>query len=274
MTVKGKKHAKEKGGAKNMVSVPDDGAARAPGRAAARPSRLARIARAFAFAAAPFLFMPLAAALLLTLYRAEREIGAGAEMVMSPPSLMFAAGMLLATLLCVAFRNSVRPYLRAHEFTHALFGWICFAKVSDLVIARFGGKVRISKSNIMILLSPYFVPFYAFLLVMVYAPVSLFIPMSGTVIGRAYVFFIGLAWGHHFWWTFAALWQLQPDLRDYGCFFSVTLILFANLLALCLLFGIYSPITWSGLLAHAGNETAAVFAWLYDFATYLAGFLR
>ncbi|MCL1909424.1 MAG: hypothetical protein FWG05_00640 [Kiritimatiellaeota bacterium] len=223
------------------------------------PARAGRRVPRWALVIAACLLVPLSAALLRTLGAAEAELAAETTLVMSPTTLMFAAGFALATLLCVAFRNSSRPYIVAHELTHALFGWLSGARVSDLTLAKYGGKVNISKSNIMILLSPYFVPFYAFLLVLLYSPLSFFAPMGGSVFGRAYVLFIGLAWGHHFWWTLAALCQLQQDFREYGTFFSINLVIFANLLMLFLLFGLFSPMAWTRLFVIAGHETVAVF---------------
>jgi len=269
MEVKGKQQKKPKGKQQNMLRPPDGSA---PVHGDVRPPTgrgRARRAAAVALHTLPVLFVPFSAALLRTLYAAERELGAGTALGMSPASLMFVAGMAFATLFCVAYRNSIRLYIIAHEITHALFGWISGAKVSGVTFAKFGGRAKISKSNMMILLSPYFVPFYAFLLVMIYSPVSLFIPMPGTVPGRAYVFFIGLAWGHHFWWTVGVLWQLQPDLREYGRFFSVNLVLFANLLALNFLFSLFSPVRTLRLLEIAGRETDAVFVWIWDAAAYL-----
>ena len=234
-----------------------------PAPAAAKPPRAGRGVPRWALVPAAFALIPFSAALLLAVCAAENELGADAPLALSPASLMFAAGAMVSTLLCAAFRNFSLPYIFAHELTHAIFGRLSGAKVSGLTLARYGGKVSISKSNIMILLSPYFVPFYAFLLVLIYSPLSLFAPMSGTVLGRAYVLFIGLAWTHHFWWTVVAFCQPQHDFKEYGRFFSVNLILFANLLTLFLLFGMFSPMPWGRLFAIAGRETVSIFRWIF-----------
>jgi len=274
MSVKGNKqdkpNPKPKPKSQNTLRPPDFAGIPTPRQS---PPRWARFLRALALVVLPPLFIPLSAALLRTLHSVEFELSSAAGTVLSPTSLMFVSGLVISTLFCVAFRNLVLLYLVAHEWTHVLFGWLSGAHVDSVTFAKFGGKALISKSNMMILLSPYFVPFYVLFLLIFCAPISLFVPVYNTIFGRACVFLIGFAWGHHFWWTFAALWQLQPDLREYGCFFSVNLILFANLLVLLLLFGLFTPVPTRHILSIFTSESAAVFTWLYNAATYLAGLI-
>ena len=232
-----------------------------PGR---RPRRQWRTPRWLLFLSV-FALIPLSSALLRTLFVAERELGEAAAIGFSSGVLWFAAGTGVSLMFCIAFRHSPRPYIIAHELTHALFGLLSLAKVSDLKLAKDGGSIRVSKDNMLILLSPYFFPFYAFCLLAVYALLSLAVPLAGTIASRVFVASVGAAWGYHFAWTINALLQRQNDLEEYGYVYSFNFILAANLLALCVFFVILTPMPTSRLCKIFRAETISVMGWFYDF---------
>jgi len=225
-----------------------------------------RIPRPLLLASAPLALMPLSAALMRTLVAAEGELGADARLWLSPQTLSFAGGMAFATLFCVAFKHSSRHYIIAHEMTHAVFGRLFGAKVSDLKVGEFEGSVRVSKENMLVLLAPYFFPVHVFLTLLLAVPLSLAAPVADSPVWRLFAFFVGLVWGHNFYWATNAVFQPQKDFAEYGRFFSINFILAGNLLALCLFVGIFTPLPWGRLPAIFGGEAIFIARRIFDMA--------
>jgi hypothetical protein len=59
-------------------------------------------------------------------------------------------------------------YVLGHESTHAVWTWIFGGKVKRFKAASSGGHVVTTKNNFVITLAPYFFPFYAVLVVLVF----------------------------------------------------------------------------------------------------------
>lgn len=147
----------------------------------------------------------------------------------SASRIAFFAGCLLMTAL-YAWRGSSFTilYVFAHEMTHALAGLLCFAKIHKINIQRSGGFVQLSKSNLVITLAPYCLPFYLLCGVVLYGlvqylwPDVLPFPLWSGVFGVLTAF--------HVLFTFDALLSVsQPDTHEYGRFFSWWFILVTNL---------------------------------------------
>ena len=147
----------------------------------------------------------------------------------------------------IAFWCLPRPvwlYVWAHEMTHALFTILCGGRVSCFHVTAKGGHVLTDKNNVLITLSPYFIPLYAVLLV----PLCM---LLGTVVDLTQrmalpggfgfrplwgVFWLmGGTWGFHLTFTLWMMGKEQPDLRIHGVFFSTVLIYLVNVLLLALL---------------------------------------
>jgi hypothetical protein len=80
---------------------------------------------------------------------------------------------LLAGLACwfVIFLLLPKPmwlYVFGHEFTHALWTWLFGGQVKQMKVSSGGGHVVVSKNNFLIVLAPYFFPFYAVLVVLLF----------------------------------------------------------------------------------------------------------
>ncbi|MDZ4198217.1 MAG: hypothetical protein U1E27_02930, partial [Kiritimatiellia bacterium] len=149
----------------------------------------------------------------------------------APPTrdlLAFGCGFALWLALFHGLFRPFRAYVLAHELSHALWGIFTGARVSGLRISNRGGSVRLSEAGLFTTLAPYFLPLYTLLLLTVYGVLSLFIhPASGQVFWMAA---LGASWGFHVSFTISiTLNTPQPDLREYGVFFSAVLILIFNL---------------------------------------------
>ena len=124
-------------------------------------------------------------------------------------------------------------YVLGHELTHAFFIFICGGKVSGFKVTPDGGYVITNKTNVLIALSPYFVPFWTCIVLIVSYITGCFIqiPYHAEIL----YFLIGFTWTFHLAWTIWMIPRDQPDLKENGSFFSLTVIYLANILLLATL---------------------------------------
>ncbi|MGJ8671892.1 hypothetical protein [Rubritalea sp.] len=147
-------------------------------------------------------------------------------------------------------------YVLGHELTHVIFIFMCGGKVSGFNVTLDGGYVMTNKSNILIALSPYFVPFWSFIVLAISALIKLFwdIPYHNYALYLA----IGATWTFHLAYTIWMIPRDQPDLKENGTFFSLVIIYLANVLLLaimlCLVPGGLSfksyAVHWVSLFSH------------------------
>lgn len=141
--------------------------------------------------------------------------------------------ILLSTwLLSGLLRNFfLYLYVLGHEVTHAIFVICHCGKVTDFHVSTAGGYITTTKTNLLIALSPYFVPFYSILVVIAHVALRLFGVIS-EVWDPLFYALIGATWMFHMIWTLWMLPRDQPDLHENGTFLSLVIILLANLLVL------------------------------------------
>ncbi len=144
----------------------------------------------------------------------------------APPALALAVGGVLWTIGYMFLPHPMRAYILAHELTHAVWGMIFGARVSNLDVRPTGGSVRLSKTNTLITLAPYFFPFYTILLVGVRLLLGLF--MDPSPYHLVWLFLIGLSWSFHITFTLNSLLIRQPDIVTCGRLFSYVLIYLLN----------------------------------------------
>lgn len=142
-------------------------------------------------------------------------------------------GFILWVFIYYALPRPVRSYVLAHELTHALWGALMGARVSDLKVTGKGGSVRLSKTNFLIVLAPYFFPLYTVLVILgftllhqAFFDLHYYIPF--------WLALIGFTWGFHLTFTISMLKQNQSDIEEGGKIFSYAVIVLFNLLGLCL----------------------------------------
>lgn len=139
----------------------------------------------------------------------------------------FASGLLKTFFLYL--------YVLGHELTHAAFVVLFRGKVTDFHVSAEGGYITTNKTNLLIALSPYFVPFWSVVFALLYGIVRL---SSRLEAGWDLAFYalMGLTWTFHMVWTLWMIPRDQPDLKENGTFLSLVVIYFANLLVLIGLF--------------------------------------
>ena len=128
-----------------------------------------------------------------------------------------------------------RSYVLGHELTHAVASWSFGGKVVGIEVGERSGHVDITKSNAVVALAPYCVPFWTLVALASYrgmvwarpsweSPALFLVLMGGTI-------------AFHLLKTFEAVWDVkQPDLPAAGgVIFSLSLILLINGLCVLLL---------------------------------------
>lgn len=164
------------------------------------------------------------------------------------------------------FRRPMWLYVVGHELTHAVTGVLSGARIHSFKAHSDGGEVRLSKSNAFIALSPYVVPLYAALLVLIFAIVQRWWPDPRLF--QAFQFLLGAALAFHLSLTVSAIHKRQTDLKVLGFFLSGVLILVGNGLIFAILgISLFSKTpTLPQFASGVGTETMTVWRKGWDFA--------
>lgn len=188
----------------------------------------------------------------------------------------FATGVLL--MAGWFFTGLGRPlflylYVLGHELTHIVF-ILCFGgRVKDWSVSLEGGHVTTNKSNIVIALAPYFVPFWSVVLVLCHLGLRWAVELPPYA-EKVMFFGVGFTWTYHLLWTLWMIPRDQPDLRENGTFLSLVIIYFINLLALAAMLCVASEnLSWRGFAVtfaiHASEGVRWAGGWLDRFGDLL-----
>ncbi len=173
------------------------------------------------------------------------------QMSLIPPEgIGFAIGFFLFLIVWFFLPPPLRIYILAHELTHAIWGLLSGARVSKVKINATNGYVKLSKSNLLITLAPYFFPFYTIIVILIALITRIFInPLPLQPVWMAAV---GFTWCFHVCFTIKSLTVRQPDILEYGRLLSWNIIWIINILGI---------ITWIFLTTNidALNVFRAVF---------------
>ena len=157
-------------------------------------------------------------------------------------------------------------YVVGHEFTHALWTWLCGGEVKRFKVTSKGGQVVTTRTNFVIVLAPYFFPVYAAVVIAVFLAGDL---LWGWTPYRVWFhFLLGAAYAFHVTLTWHILQTRQTDITSQGYLFSGVIIFLGNLLVLMV--GV-------PLLAGRPGLGAAFAWWLKDTTSlfhWLAGLVR
>ncbi len=170
-------------------------------------------------------------------------------------ALSFLLGILIYCGIHYGYYNFSRPYVFAHEMTHALAALLCGCRIKDVSVGKDSGYVKMDRCNMWVVLAPYFVPAYVLAAAFVYCTVDLFVDLKPY--RQVFLFVIGFFTAFHFVQTFKTLFEAeQPDLKlAGGKVFSVVMITLANLVVLALVLKALFPEAVS--LGTAGKNVLA-----------------
>ncbi|PID81945.1 hypothetical protein CSB20_00410 [bacterium DOLZORAL124_64_63] len=152
-------------------------------------------------------------------------------------------------------------YVLGHELTHAIFIYACGGKVGGISVSADGGYVMTNKSNILIALSPYFIPFWSVVTLSLSTLLGLFfqIPCHSKIL----YFLLGFTWSFHMLWTLWMIPRDQPDLKENGFFLSIVIIYLTNIVLLSILLCLApGNLTWH----HWANEFMDAWSYLKNHA--------
>jgi hypothetical protein len=174
------------------------------------------------------LLLPVCLATAQALWLVLAHAGAGAAARIWLPLL---AGVACWVVVFLLLPKPMWIYVLGHESTHALWTWIFGGKVKRFKAASSGGHVVTTKNNFVITLAPYFFPFYAVLVVLVFLVGDLlwhwrqvYLPWFHLLLGAAYAFHVTLTW--------EILKTRQTDITSQGYLFSAVVIFLGNALVL------------------------------------------
>lgn len=186
----------------------------------------------------------------------------------TPAFWFFALGLILWTIAFLWLPRPVWLYVWAHEMTHAIFTIICGGRVTHFHVTAKGGHVLTDKNNVLIALSPYFIPLYTLILVPgclllgTFFDLTLRLPLPGGFGFRplwGVFLMIGLTWGFHLTFTLWMIGKDQPDLRINGFFFSIALIYLVNAFLIAFLLTAAAPdLSAGGFLRTWGEHAVGV----------------
>ncbi|MFM8716944.1 MAG: hypothetical protein ACKOF3_09230 [Spartobacteria bacterium] len=199
--------------------------------------------------------------LTLAFYEAFLKSAAHRGFLLSEEFSGFAIGGLVGLLWFFSCTPLRLLYVMGHELTHALWVWIHGGRVHDFHVRENGGHVVTDRTNTLIILAPYFFPFYTLCWVAAYGFAMFCFGLQGFP-GLLY-FGLGFTWFLHLAYTVWMIQKGQPDLEYGGAFFSLTVIYLANLSFISAILVIASPsVTWktfaSDLLRNATEVSAVI----------------
>jgi hypothetical protein len=168
----------------------------------------------------------------------------------TPTLQAFFAGTIAWLLWFFFARAPIRAYVFGHELTHAIFVRLSGGEVTGWNVTHEGGYIIADRTNTAISLSPYLIPIYSILVMIVAAALSPFVrfdlivtphPLPPFSLLDVFVFLIGFTWCFHLTFTIRMIHADQPDLHQNGTFFSLILIYFVNLLIISTFIVLISP---------------------------------
>ena len=145
----------------------------------------------------------------------------------------FGVGAVLCLVVFFGARSRwlMVVYVFGHEWTHALFVWICRGRVAKVKVSADGGHILTDRNNFLISLSPYFFPFYTIVVIVAWVLIEWFAADFGSRYLGWLFGAVGFTWCFHFTFT---IWMItrndQPDLDQNGRVFSFSVIALVNTL--------------------------------------------
>ena len=179
------------------------------------------------------ILLPLLVSVSAAFYRQFGNMGS----VFTQEQQNFLFGIIAYGLLQLFVFKPAYLYVLGHETVHVFATWFCLGKVTSFNVSSAGGSVTTSKSNIFISLSPYFVPIYAILVVILYYIIN-DVFLWGFLTRPYFMFILGLTLSFHIVMTIDTLKTRQPDLVKTGYITSSVLIYVINLVVISGILGL------------------------------------
>jgi len=150
---------------------------------------------------------------------------------------LFIWGIASYVVLHLLFYKPTFLYVLGHEAVHAGTSWIFGGRIKGFKVSKEGGAVTTDKTNVVVELSPYFVPIYAIIIAVIYFVVA----SSYNINGATFVFLIGFTLAFHIISTIEVMKIRQPDIVKSGYIFSIIFVYVLNIVVILLIFSLLFP---------------------------------
>ena len=141
---------------------------------------------------------------------------------------LYALGIIFYLAFDRIVTQPMSMYVFGHELTHVISGLMTGAKVHSFKATAKGGEVRLSKTNTFISLSPYIIPIYSLIAILLYWILQHW--WNPPQLLLVFQFLMGSTLAFHLVMTMRAIHTRQPDLKGRGLFLSTILIALGNAL--------------------------------------------
>lgn len=148
----------------------------------------------------------------------------------------FIFGSLTYIVIHFFLYKPIKIYIIGHELVHLLSAYLCGSSVKKFKIGSDHGSVSVDKVNTFIALSPYFVPLYSVIVVILWSALKYIFKLQIST--EVLSFLLGFTLTFHIVLTAYAIYLGQHDLKISGWLFSVVLIFILNCIILIALFNV------------------------------------
>ncbi|MDD5645517.1 MAG: hypothetical protein PHO00_08760, partial [bacterium] len=145
----------------------------------------------------------------------------------------FIFGFFSYLLVYAIFQQPIRTYVFTHELVHVIWVFLFGGRVKGFKLHKNGGSVKVTKSNFIIELAPYFFPLYCVLVIFLYIFLDLFFEMKPY--WKLMSFLVGFMWAFHFTITLYVLTKEQTDFQGPGVVLSLVIVYIFNVFILSLI---------------------------------------
>ena len=150
---------------------------------------------------------------------------------------LFIWGIAAYVVIHLLFYKPTFLYVLGHEAVHAGTSWMMGGRIKSFKVSKEGGAVTTDKTNVLVELSPYFVPIYAIVIAVIYFVVA----SSYNINGATFVFLIGFTLAFHIVSTIEVMKIRQPDIVKSGYIFSIIFVYVLNIVVISLIFSLLFP---------------------------------
>ena len=169
-------------------------------------------------------------------------------------AISFILGLLALNIL----PKPKKLYIISHELSHAFFGILFGSKIKSIRIFKNSGFVKLSKTNFIITLAPYFFPFFSIIIIIVYYLLSLFFPVTNYY--NIFIILVSLTYSFHIFFTIHIMRTKQSDISQNGNLFSYVVIYNLNLIILIFWLICVLPINFESALFYLKDEIIDIYA--------------
>jgi len=168
------------------------------------------------------MLIPVSVAFTYSFYEGMSSI----EIVSESGSFFILGALSFAILHLLLFKLDFL-YVLGHECMHAVAAIFSGGKILNMKVKKKEGSVRTTKTNAVILLTPYLIPGYTVLIALLYFILSFFIDVASY--SALFIFLTGFSLMFHLSYTAQSIREKQSDLIKTGYLFSIFSIYIINL---------------------------------------------